>query len=348
MERRAAGPLAIHSRAPGAALDCRESAIRACRLSAFLPLASRSHYNAHSIVTRGFALSATLEIIETNRWGGSFPEAVKSRALDALEHGKILFFPNLAFELAENRRCLLSPAMADGRAKNISLDPATGTLRGTQAADRERLQLQALMEDFAIAATRLVCDLFPRYAATLERARTSYRPVEIAGRRYSALKDDTLLHVDAFPSTPTRGRRILRFFSNISPLGKPRIWHVGEPFQDFAQKFLPSVGRPVWGVARLLAAVGATRGRRSAYDQLMLRLHNGAKRNISYQQTAPKVEIAFPARTSWLCYTDQVLHAALAGQYALEQTYYLDVESMADPARSPLQKLERMTERQLR
>ena len=69
------------------------------------------------------------------------------------------------------------------------------------------------MEDFAAATTRLVCDLFPSYAANLERARTSYRPVEIAGRQYSRLKDDTLLHIDAFPSTPTRGRRILRLFS---------------------------------------------------------------------------------------------------------------------------------------
>ena len=214
--------------------------------------------------------------------------------------------------------------------------------------DPERPHLQAMMEDFAAATTRLVCDLFPGYAANLERARTSYRPVEIAGRPYSPLKDDTLLHVDAFPSTPTRGRRILRFFSNINPSGKPRIWRVGEPFQDFAQKFLPSLGRPVAGVAWLLAAVGVTKRRRSAYDQLMLRLHNRAKRSVSYQQSAPQVEIAFPARSSWLCYTDQVLHAAMAGQYALEQTFYLDVASMADPARSPVQVLERMTERQLR
>ena len=204
------------------------------------------------------------------------------------------------------------------------------------------------MEDFAAAATRLVCDLFPSYAANLERARTSYRPAEIAGRQYSRLKDDTLLHIDAFPSTPTRGRRILRLFSNVNPSCKPRIWQVGEPFPNFAQKFLPSLGRPVWGVAWLLATLGITKGRRSAYDQLMIRLHNRAKRNFAYQNSAPRVEIAFPAGTSWLCYTDQVMHAALAGQYALEQTFYLDDASMADPARSPVQVLERMTERQLR
>jgi hypothetical protein len=300
------------------------------------------------LVARRPALSATLETIEISRWGGPFPQAERTRALEALERGKVLYLPNLAFEVAGSESCLLSPALSDGRAKNISLDPASSFLRGTRATGRDRLHLQTMMEAFAAAASRLICDLFPGYTASLARARTSYRPVEIAGRRYSPLKDDTLLHVDAFPSTPTRGRRILRLFSNVDPSGRPRIWRVGEPFPDFARKFLPSLGQPVAGITWLLAAVGATRGRRSGYDQLMLRLHNRAKRNPAYQQSAPQVKIAFPARTSWLCYTDQVVHAALAGQCALEQTFYLDIASMADPARSPLRELERMTGRQLR
>jgi hypothetical protein len=41
------------------------------------------------------------------------------------------------------------------------------------------------------------------------------------------------------------------------------------------------------------------------------------------------------------------LHAALAGQFALEQTYHLDVDDMVDPARSPLKVLERITGRAL-
>jgi hypothetical protein len=305
--------------------------------------------NIQLTLLRGrLALSATLETLEIARWEGPFPAAVRLRALEALENGKVLYFPNLAFALTESARFLLSSALSDGRAKNVSLDPASGSVRGTLATDRERLHLEAMMEAFAGAATRFVSDLFPSYAANLERARTSYRPVEIVGRQYSRLNDDTLLHIDAFPSTPMQGRRILRIFSNINPSGKPRIWRVGEPFHDFAQRFLPSLGRPVASVAWLLETVGATKGRRSAYDQLMLRLHNRAKRNFAYQQSAPEVEVAFPAGTSWLCYTDQVVHAAVAGQYALEQTFHLDIASMADPARSPVRELERMMEQQLR
>lgn len=259
----------------------------------------------------------------------------------------VLYCPKLAFRLEESERSLLSPALSNGKAKNICLDPASGSLRGTVATDAERVRLQAMMERFAQAATRLIGDLFPDYAAGLERARTSYRPVEIVGRRYSPLKDDKLLHVDAFPSTPTHGRRILRLFTNINPAGDPRVWHIGEPFQDFARKYLPSIRRPNALAAWLLATIGATKSQRSVYDQFMLSLHDNAKRNAAYQKSAPQVEIAFPSGTTWLCYTDQVLHAVLAGQYALEQTFHLDIAAMVDPTCSPLKVLERMAGRAL-
>jgi 3-deoxy-D-manno-oct-2-ulosonic acid (Kdo) hydroxylase len=296
----------------------------------------------------GFALQdAVLELAEIDRWAGPFSAELKTRAIDALENGKVVYFPKLAFVIQEPERGLLSPDVADAKSKNVSLDPGSGSIKGTTAGDSERARLQAMLERFAAASTRLMGDLFPEYAAGLERARTSYRPVEIVGRSYSARKDDKLLHVDAFPSTPTHGRRILRLFSNIAPDGKKRIWRVGEPFQDFAQKLLPSLRGQSAFVSWLLAAVGATKSRRSAYDQLMLGLHDGAKSDGAYQKDSPQVEIAFPPGTTWLCYTDQVLHAALAGQFALEQTFHLDIASMHDPARSPLKVLERMTGRTL-
>jgi hypothetical protein len=254
-----------------------------------------------------------------------------------------VYFPNLPFRLEESEQSLLSPKVADAKSKNVSLDPKTRTVKGTTAADEERARLQSMLERFASSSTRLMGDLFPHYAAGLEKARTSYRPVEIVGRSYSPIKDDKLLHVDAFPSTPTHGRRILRFFANIAPEGKTRLWHVGEPFQDFAQKFVPSLPRPNALTAWLLAAIGATKSRRSPYDQLMLGLHDNGKRDSDYQKNSPQIEFAFPPGTTWLCFTDQVLHAALAGQFALEQTFHLGVEQMVDPARSPLKVLERIT-----
>ena len=44
-----------------------------------------------------------------------------------------------------------------------------------------------------------------------------------------------------------------------------------------------------------------------------------------------------------MAFTDQVSHAAMAGQYQLEQTFLLPVEAMSDPERSPLcERLERL------
>lgn len=288
-----------------------------------------------------------LETIPIDTWSGPFESAVRSRALAALEEGRVLFFPRLAFALQADERRLLGADSADGKAKNISLDPATRGCQGTSLKGAELERLRGMMGRFAQTAAGLVAALLPAYAASLERARTSFRPVEIAGRAYSPLKDDRRLHVDAFPSRPTRGRRILRFFTNIATDGEPRIWRVGEPFEDFARQFLPRIGNPIAGSGWLLASLGITKGRRSAYDHVMLGLHDRAKRDDAYQAAAPQAEIAFPPGASWLVFTDQVLHAALGGRAALEQTFHLDVAAMADPARAPLRVLERLSGRRL-
>lgn len=287
-----------------------------------------------------------LHTLESDAETFALSDDQKRAALAALESGKVLYFPKLAFELTEKEKSLLSPSLSDGKAKNISLDP-DGRIQHTSAQGPQREMLIAMMERFAQSATALVGDLFPNYAHTLERARTSYRPVEIEGRAYSKINDDTRLHVDAFPTRPMRGRRILRLFSNINPNGQPRVWHVGEPFADMAHKILPDVDEPMAAKSLLLSLIGVTRGRRAPYDGIMLGLHDNAKLNETYQTRAPQTEIAFPPGSTWACYTDQVMHAALAGQYVLEQTFHLDIAAMAEPSRAPISVLEKMLKRKL-
>ena len=114
------------------------------------------------------------------------------------------------------------------------------------------------MQRFSDGADRLLRELFPGYAPALERARTSFRPVEIEGRDYSPRHDDKLLHVDAFPSRPLAGRRILRVFSNVADDGSVRKWRVGEPFADFAPRFLPRARALAPGAAWLMQQAGLT------------------------------------------------------------------------------------------
>ena len=79
----------------------------------------------------------------------------------------------------------------------------------------------------------------------------------------------------------------------------------------------------------------------------MLGLHDGAKLDMEYQSRAPKTNVYFGPGVTWFCFTDQVLHAALSGRAALEQTFYLPVSAMAHPETSPLHVLEKMSERRL-
>jgi hypothetical protein len=122
---------------------------------------------------------------------------------------------------------------------------------------------------------------------------------------------------------------------------------VGERFPDFARAFVPRIRRPLPGQAAALALLGLTKSRRSTYDHFMLKLHDAGKADAAYQQGSPQVEFSFPPGSAWMCFTDCVLHAAMSGRFALEQTFHLPIAAMADPERSPLRVLERITGRAL-
>jgi len=71
------------------------------------------------------------------------------------------------------------------------------------------------------------------------------------------------------------------------------------------------------------------------------------KEDETFQRTSAQTAIDFPAGSTWLAFTDQVSHAAMSGQYQLEQTFLVPVAAMSDPERSPLRVLERITGRSL-
>ena len=79
----------------------------------------------------------------------------------------------------------------------------------------------------------------------------------------------------------------------------------------------------------------------------MLQLHDRMKADADFQARSAQQAIDFPAGATWLAFTDQVSHAATAGQYQLEQTFLLPVDAMHDPSRSPLRVLERIKGRAL-
>lgn len=278
---------------------------------------------------------------EITGWGREPGSELARRATDCVENGEVLWLSRLRFELTAGEQRFLTPSVSDGKAKNISFDPASGRIAGTSLADNDRKELAAMIRRFTNQARAIVDHLFPHYGDRLQARLASYRPVGVEGRPQSARKDDTRLHMDAFASRPNRGARILRVFTNLNPAGEARVWNVGEPFEPFAARFMPRIPRYSPAVARLLAAVRITKTRRTEYDHVMLKLHDLAKLDTGYQADCPKIRFEFPPGSSWVCFSDQVLHAVLGGRFMMEQTYFLPVEAMAHPERSPLRILER-------
>lgn len=263
-----------------------------------------------------------------------------------LEAGKVLYFPNLAFELLPPETAFLKPEILDPKVRNISLNEH-GQLKGAQGDNDTQEALAAMIGRFRSQALALVHSLLPKYQESLRVAPTSYRPMPVGNRKQSWRADDRRLHVDAFPSRPNYGERILRVFTNINPHDEPRVWRLGEPFEEMAEKMLPRAKPYVRWQANVINKLGITKSMRSEYDHLMLQLHDLMKSDLDYQQQVEQLTVPFPPGSVWVCFSDLVSHAVASGQYMLEQTLHLPADKQYDPAMSPLAILSRITGRQL-
>jgi 3-deoxy-D-manno-octulosonic acid hydroxylase-like protein len=270
---------------------------------------------------------------------------------DQLEHGKVLFSRSVPFEFPKaDIDFLLSQKQTGSRFhKNVSYRPSADLLKGDDAAGDDRERLHAIMRNFSRQVTGFVNKFLSPYAGKFKLDYASYRPLEEQGRTLPLHKRNDLLHVDAFPTRPTRGGRILRVFLNINPSAS-RIWKVGEAFHDFFPKVartqpLNPPHRSSFGAA--VAALGSKLGLpiadRSRYDEYMLYLHDWLKENSDFQKNSPKFELQFPPGSFWMVYTDGVPHAVMSGQFALEQTFIIPADALVSPKVAPLRVLEGVT-----
>lgn len=272
-------------------------------------------------------------------WADPATPVLAADATVALEAGTVLLLPDLRFSVDRDEQAIFSPAILTS-SKNTSFDPVTGRVGGTTLAGDEQAHLARIMARFGDSAHTLINGLLPRYRDHLVRARASFRPAQIEGRQTTWRKDDSRLHIDSFPASPVQGRRILRVFSNVNPLGRPRSWRIGEDFAKVAARYAPALSPPFPGQAALLKLLHITKSLRTPYDGLMLQLHDRMKADASFQSTCEQERVEFPSGSTWIAFTDAVSHAAMAGQYQFEQTFLLPVGAMIDESRSPLRILE--------
>lgn len=274
--------------------------------------------------------------------------AAISAAVDELEQGKVLFFPALAFPLSAQQRSLLDPALVDPKRKNISYDASSQQIKGVANHDKEP-QIKALLADYYQSCRALIENVLPEYQSVLRKPVNSLRlhPVSEWTNNSSWRKDDTRLHVDAFPSRPSYGERILRIFTNINPHGEDRVWRIGEPFPQLAERYLPTLAGFSPFKSWLQHKLFITKTPRSHYDHLMLQMHDKMKSDADYQKNGQQITQRFPAGSTWICFSDQTPHAAMGGQFMLEQTFLLSVQDMHNPDASPLNTLQRLTNKTL-
>ena len=272
--------------------------------------------------------------------------ATQNKWINALEQGKVLYFPQLPFQLTADERSFLTPKAPEEKVRNISL-ANHHELKGAAGDKQTQKLLKNMLQRYRSHSEQLIHSLLPKYQGALREAPTSYRPKAVEARKQSWRADDRRMHVDSFPSRPNHGERILRVFSNINPAGVPRVWRVGEPFADMVKTMLPRAKPYVRWQAKALHKLGITKSLRSEYDHLMLQLHDNMKADMDYQTSAPQVTMPFAAGSAWVCFSDHALHGVESGQYMLEQTFHIAPEDQYDPNISPLAHLNTVMQRQL-
>ncbi len=276
---------------------------------------------------------------------------------DQLESGRILFFPESPIPLPPaDQAFLLGQEQANSSLhKNIAYKPAAGAITGLGKATPDP-RLRAIMAAYSEASASFLDGFLPLYRGHLRRDYASFRPQEEQNRDLPLRKRNDLLHTDAFPTRPTGGARILRFFSNIHPT-RTRDWVVAEPFRALLPRFAPAqiAPRPEGPLTRSAKSLAVSLGlgsaipslKRGTYDDFMMRFHNFLKENEAWQASAPREAIAFPPGSSWMVFTDTVPHAVLAGQYALEQTFLLAPEGQVAPEHAPMNAIKQTGSRKL-
>lgn len=265
-----------------------------------------------------------------------------------LESGNILFFPRTPFAIASgHREFLLNQKLARAPYhKNIAYRPSEDRLTGIDNSGKgDANQLRAILRNYSERTAEFLTQLLAPYAERWRRDFASFRPVEERGRPARTRARNDLPHVDAFPTRPTNGGRILRVFTNLNPT-RNRVWITSETFDVLATRFAQQVGIPRRQGSGLLSAVlraidwpGVNR---SAYDKFMHRFHNFLKESERFQADCPKQRWEFPPNSTWLVFTDMVSHAVLEGQFALEQTFIISRDAMLLPEQTPISILEKL------
>lgn len=299
--------------------------------------------------TMAAADNTLAEVLEFDAHTDFTAPEIRNQVREALEAGNVLYLKGRGFELTDRERAIITDpkiifrgneqrAKRNGR-PTLTFDMAVDRLLFNSIRMPEKREIEAMLRRYSVWSRELLETLVPDYARACEQNRIIYRPAERAQRQG--------MHVDTTYLYPTQGRSKLRIFCNIDPSGRPREWELGERFELFAKRYMPSIRvERRWYEKATDNAASLARivtGHRTGFDHVLEQIRHLGKQDRDFQKKSPRLNFSFPSGAVWVGLTDIVLHGGVSGQHALDQVFFLPPEVMRDPSRSALRILERLS-----
>ena len=276
---------------------------------------------------------------------------------DALESGRIPFFPESPFPLPDDADLdfLREEMPAHLTKKNASYHPEADRVVGLDGDPELVERAQRILVGHAERVQGFLRRTMPELTRDWTVGTTSIRPIEEKDRDLKPHASNELVHVDAGAYGATDGDRILRFFVNVNPR-EDRVWATRGSFAELFERYGKSAGiaaedRPLRlekgpldharsAALRGLSSVGLPLAKvldSSPYDRAMRRFHNFMKDAPEFRDGKDGYrELRFPPFSAWMVLTDMVSHACLSGRHALVSTFVLRLEHLSRPELAPI------------
>jgi hypothetical protein len=113
--------------------------------------------------------------------------------------------------------------------KNIAYRPREDRINGLDKAEATAaVELRRILREYAQNCAEFLSRFLVPYAGKWKLDFASFRPIEEGGRAARLHARNDLLHFDSFPTRPTNGARILRFFHQHQSNGRSRLADFGD------------------------------------------------------------------------------------------------------------------------
>ena len=307
---------------------------------------------AQSCSEAGEVLTRVDDFQRPQGWADSAQALPRARqCCEYLEAGRILFLEHSPFALAEAEGEFLLTWRKGGsrKADHVSYHPADRPPDGAVGSKAASRRVHGIMRQFSSEVTRTAGWLLMPYAMDWVLEPASLRLKPQTARALPTRERNDLLHLDALSSRPTRGRRLLRCYTNISPV-EPVVWATADSFETLARNYAAEAGlgriaaqgsrrtHPL--VRELKSLLGMKTVDLTAYDRFMLRFQQHLKEKKEWQENSKKIRLEFPPGSSWIFFADAVSHAELSAAGTLEQSFAIPLRMAFHPERAPIRVLE--------